>query len=76
MIASPVLLTRPHTKVFNIHEKNEYQDLPSCLYCGPETAYLHVVLDELSCPDTSLHVKADVDFDFSLLVCELYDWHL
>lgn len=38
--------------------------------------HLHIILDELRCPDTSLHVEADVDFNFSLLVCEFYYWYL
>lgn len=38
--------------------------------------YLHIILDELCCPDPSLHVEADVNFNFSLLVCEFYYWYL
>lgn len=37
---------------------------------------LHIILDELRCPDPGLHVKADVNFHFSLLVCEFYYWYL
>jgi hypothetical protein len=47
---------------------------PRFLDCVVQTCqqYLHVILDELCCPDTSLHVKADVNFNFSLLISEFY----